>query len=89
MLYLAARHPDNPWYAKLLLIVVVAYVFSPVVLIPDLIPVLGYLNDLLLLPFGIAIALRLPPVLAQYRGKARKTLCGEVPGCRGAALQGH
>lgn len=71
-LYLAARHPGTPWYAKLLLGVVVAYALSPIDLIPDFIPVLGYLDDLVLLPLGIALAIRLipPPVLADCRTRA-------------------
>jgi len=71
-LYLAARHPGTPWYAKLLLAVVVAYALSPIDLIPDFIPVLGYLDDLVLLPLGIALAIRLipPPVLADCRARA-------------------
>jgi uncharacterized membrane protein YkvA (DUF1232 family) len=56
-LYLASRHPDTPWYAKLLVAAVVAYAFSPIDIIPDFIPVLGYLDDLLLVPMGIALAI--------------------------------
>ena len=53
-LYLAARHPKTPWYAKVFVSGVVAYAFSPIDLIPDFVPVLGYLDDLVLLPLGIA-----------------------------------
>ena len=60
-LYLAARHPDTPWYAKLFAALVAAYAFSPIDLIPDPIPVLGYLDDLVLLPFGIWITIKLIP----------------------------
>jgi uncharacterized membrane protein YkvA (DUF1232 family) len=52
-LWLAARDPRTPWYAKLLALVVAAYALSPVDLIPDFIPVLGYLDDLVLVPLGI------------------------------------
>lgn len=71
-LYLAARHPNTPWYAKLLVAGIVAYAFSPIDLIPDFIPVLGYLDDLILLPMGIALAIRLipPPVMAECRTRA-------------------
>jgi len=71
-LYLAARDPRTPWYAKLLIAGVVAYALSPIDLIPDFIPVLGYLDDLLLLPLGIYLALKLipTPVLADARLKA-------------------
>ena len=60
-LYLASRHPKTPWYAKLFVAGVVAYAFSPIDLIPDFIPVLGYLDDLILVPLGIVIALKLVP----------------------------
>jgi uncharacterized membrane protein YkvA (DUF1232 family) len=60
-LYLAARDPRVPWYAKATVVLVAGYAFSPIDLIPDFIPVLGYLDDLLLLPLGIALAVRLMP----------------------------
>ena len=71
-LYLAARDPRTPWYARLLALAVVAYAFSPIDLIPDPIPVLGYLDDLILVPAGIALTLRLipPDVLADARARA-------------------
>ncbi len=72
VLALAARHPDTPWYAKLLVIAVVAYALSPIDLIPDFIPVLGYLDELVLIPLGLALAIRLipPAVLAECRARA-------------------
>jgi uncharacterized membrane protein YkvA (DUF1232 family) len=60
-LYLAARDPRVPWYAKAVVALVAGYALSPIDLIPDFIPVLGYLDDLLLLPLGIALAIRLIP----------------------------
>jgi uncharacterized membrane protein YkvA (DUF1232 family) len=60
-LYIAARDPRVPWYAKLLIGLVLAYTFSPIDLIPDFVPVLGYLDDLLIVPLGIALALKLTP----------------------------
>ena len=60
-LYLAYRHPDTPWYARLLAICVVAYAASPIDLIPDVIPVLGYLDDLILVPLGLNLAIHLIP----------------------------
>ena len=76
-LYLAYKDPRVPWYARLFGICVVAYAFSPIDLIPDPIPVLGYLDDLVLVPLGIAIAIKLIPqdVMDECRGKARQ----EVP----------
>ncbi len=72
-LYFAARHPGTPWYAKLFLIAIVGYAFSPIDLIPDFIPVLGYLDEWILLPAGIALAIRMipPGVLADCRERAR------------------
>lgn len=57
----AYKHPETPFYIKLLAIVVVAYAFSPIDLIPDFIPILGYLDDIILVPLGIAILLKLIP----------------------------
>jgi uncharacterized membrane protein YkvA (DUF1232 family) len=71
-LAIASRDPRTPWYAKVLAICVVAYAFSPIDLIPDPIPVLGYLDDLILIPLGIALVLRLVPdeVMADARAHA-------------------
>jgi uncharacterized membrane protein YkvA (DUF1232 family) len=75
-LYFALRHPRTPKAAKLLAAAVVAYAFSPVDLIPDFIPFLGYVDDLVLLPVGIAAAMRLipPDVMAECRAQARRTV---------------
>lgn len=80
-LYLAYRDPRVPWYAKVLAAAVVAYAFSPVDLIPDFIPVLGYLDDLVLVPLGITLALRMIPedVLDRCRERARVDLGQEKP----------
>lgn len=70
-LFLACRDPRTPWYAKAFALCVVAYAFSPIDLIPDFIPVLGYLDDLLITPGGLWLAIRLipPEVLEEARGK--------------------
>ncbi|MCX7923734.1 MAG: YkvA family protein [Clostridia bacterium] len=60
-LYLAYKRPDVPWYAKLFVAIVVAYALSPIDLVPDFIPILGYLDDLILIPLGIALAVKLIP----------------------------
>lgn len=80
-LYLAARDPRTPWYAKLLVAGIVAYAFSPIDLIPDFVPVLGYLDDLVLIPMGIALAIKLIPhsVLAECRARANETLQNGKP----------
>ena len=65
-IYFAAKDPRTPWYAKALIFFVVAHTFSPIDLIPDFIPVLGYLDDLIITPLGIALAVRLiPPEVMQ------------------------
>jgi uncharacterized membrane protein YkvA (DUF1232 family) len=68
-LYFAFRDPRTPWAAKLVAILTVAYAFSPIDLIPDFVPVLGYLDDLIIVPAGIALAVKLipPEVLRQAR----------------------
>ena len=86
-LYLAARHPDTPWYAKVIVGGIVAYAFSPIDLIPDFIPVLGYLDDLVLIPLGIAAAIKMipPEVLAECRSRAEASMGGGRPVSRIAA----
>ncbi|MBS1230702.1 MAG: hypothetical protein H6R17_3979 [Proteobacteria bacterium] len=80
-LYLAARHPDTPWYAKLLVAAIVAYALSPIDLIPDFIPIVGYLDDLVLIPMGIAFAIKIipPPVLAECRARAQEFIVNGQP----------
>lgn len=86
-LYLAARHPETPWYARLLVAAIVAYALSPIDLIPDFIPVVGYLDDLILIPIGIALAIKLIPdsVLAECRARAIETMQNGKPQSRAAA----
>ena len=71
-LWLAARDPRTPWYAKAFALAIAAYALSPVDLIPDFIPVLGYLDDLIITPGGLWLAVRLipPEVLAEARSAA-------------------
>ena len=73
-LYLAYRDPRVPWYARLFAAGVVAYAISPIDLIPDFIPVLGYLDDLILVPLGIVLILRMipPEVMADCRERAKE-----------------
>jgi uncharacterized membrane protein YkvA (DUF1232 family) len=75
-LYLAARDPRVPWYTKVLALAVVGYALSPLDLIPDFVPIIGYLDDLILIPLGIALVLRLTPpgVLAECRVQAQQEL---------------
>lgn len=80
-LYLAYRDPRTPWFARIFTALVVAYAFSPIDLIPDFIPVLGYLDDLVIVPLGISIALRMIPaeVVAESRQKAQDRMHAGKP----------
>src|ERR1700748_1995011 len=71
-LYLAGRDPRVPWYAKALAVVIAGYALSPLDLIPDFIPVVGYLDDLILVPLGILVVIRLIPadIMAEHRATA-------------------
>ncbi len=75
-LYLAYQHPDTPWYARVWAFGVVAYAISPIDLIPDFIPILGFLDDAILLPVGIWIAIRLipPSVMTECRARSHDIL---------------
>ena len=87
-LYLASRDRRVPWTAKIVLIVVVAYALSPIDLIPDFIPVLGHLDDMILLPLGIALAIKLIPgeVWDECKTEARTRLDSDLPSSRTAAI---
>jgi uncharacterized membrane protein YkvA (DUF1232 family) len=71
---LAARHPQTPWYAKLIVAGCVAYALTPVDLIPDVIPVIGLLDDIVFIPIALAIAVRFipEPVLVDCRARSRE-----------------
>ena len=72
-LFLAARHPRTPWYAKAFVVAIVAYALSPIDLIPDFIPVLGLVDEIVLLPFAITLAIKMIPdeVMDECRARAR------------------
>ena len=80
-LYLAGRDPRVPWYAKAMALTTAAYAFSPIDLIPDFIPVLGYVDELFILPLFIWITVRLVPVdvMSELRGEADRRLSDELP----------
>jgi uncharacterized membrane protein YkvA (DUF1232 family) len=80
-IYLAYKDPRTPWYARVFAACVVGYAFSPIDLIPDPIPILGYLDDLVLVPLGVALALRMIPqtVLAECREKAQAAMSQGKP----------
>ena len=73
-LYLAARHPQTPWYARLVVAGFVAYAVTPVDLFPDAIPILGFVDDLIFVPVAVALAIRFVPsvVLAECRARAQE-----------------
>lgn len=85
-IYLTARDPRVPWYAKALALCVAGYALSPIDLIPDFVPILGYLDDLMIVPLGILAVVRLIPssVMAEHRAAA--SLAIERPVSRTATL---
>lgn len=87
-LALAYRDPRTPWTARAVTALVVAYALSPIDLIPDFVPVLGCLDDLILLPLGIGLALRLipPEVLAECRARAGEAMASGKPASRAAVV---
>ncbi len=80
-LYLAYKDPRTPWYAKVFSAVVVGYAFSPIDLIPDPIPILGYLDDLVLIPLGVFLAIKMIPaeVMTDSRRKAVEVTAQGMP----------
>lgn len=86
VVYFAARDPRTPWHARMVALLVAAYALSPIDLIPDFIPVLGYLDDLVLVPLGLALAMHLVPdeVIADARKRAATTM--QQPGSRRMAI---
>ena len=87
-LYLATRDPRVPWYAKAVAACVAAYALSPVDLIPDFIPVVGYIDDLILVPLGILLAIKLVPddVMVELRAKVETGTVGRPVSRSGAAV---
>lgn len=80
-IYLAYKDPRVPWYARLFAAGVIAYAFSPIDLVPDPIPILGYLDDLVLVPVGVALALKMIPenVMAECRERAETAMSEGKP----------
>src|SRR5918995_2921999 len=87
-LYLAYRHPRTPWYAKVFAALGVGYVFSPIDPIPDFIPGVGLLDEMVVVPIGVLIAAKKIPrqVMEECQEKAREVAKGEKPVNRGAAV---
>ena len=88
-LYFACRDPRVPWYAKALAVVVVAYAFSPIDLIPDFIPVIGYLDDIVLIPLGVvAVRAMIPAAVLEDCRERAKQLEEEPTSWTGAVVIG-
>ncbi|ODM26981.1 hypothetical protein A7W90_12575 [Clostridium sp. Bc-iso-3] len=87
-LYLAYKKKETPLIAKVFTVIVVAYALSPVDLIPDFIPVLGYLDDFILIPMGVAIALKLIPaeIMEECRKEAEMKLKNDIPEAKVAGV---
>ena len=88
VVWYAARDPRLPWPVRLLALAVAAYALSPIDLIPDFIPVLGYLDDLVVVPLGIALVIKLAPapVLADARARASRAAQRPVSRCAAAVI---
>src|SRR5215218_1998623 len=87
-LYLAYRHPRTPWYAKVFAALIVGYVFSPIDPIPDFIPGVGLLDEMVVVPIGVLLAAKMipPDVFEECREKAREVAEGEKPVSRVPAV---
>ena len=87
-LFLAYHHDDVPWTAKVITVIVVSYALSPIDLIPDFIPILGYLDDLILLPLGIILAIKLIPkaIWEECKIEARQSTLKSLPRSKIAAM---
>lgn len=87
-LWLAARDPRTPWYARALAMALAAYALSPIDLIPDFVPLLGYLDDAILLPIGILVVIRLIPaeIMAECRARAAEAAARPVSRVAAAAI---
>lgn len=83
--WLAARDPRTPWFAKMLALVVAAYAVSPIDLIPDFIPVLGYIDDIIIVPLGIFLVVKLIPPVVMKEHRATADEASERPISRIAA----
>lgn len=86
VVYFAARDPRTPWAVRLLALSVAAYALSPIDLIPDFIPVLGYLDDLVIVPLGLLLVLRLVPHEVMASAQERASIAAERPVSRAVAV---
>ena len=84
--YFAARDARTPWLVRLLALLVAAYALSPIDLIPDFIPVLGYLDDLIIVPIGLVVVLRLVPEEVKQSARGRAAALASRPTSRAMAM---
>lgn len=84
--YFAARDPRTPWFVRLLALLVAAYALSPIDLVPDFIPVLGYLDDLIIVPLGLILVLRLVPEEVKRSARAQALALANRPTSRVMAI---
>jgi uncharacterized membrane protein YkvA (DUF1232 family) len=85
VVYYAARDPRTPWFARVLAFAVAAYALSPIDLVPDFIPVLGYLDDLVIVPLGLMLVLRLSPREVLVASRIKAEAAADRPVSRGMA----
>ncbi|HSM11068.1 MAG TPA: YkvA family protein [Lysobacter sp.] len=85
VVYFAARDPRTPWLVRLLALFIAAYALSPIDLIPDFIPVLGYLDDLIIVPLGLVLVLRLVPAEVMLAARAKAAIAADLPVSRAMA----
>lgn len=86
VVYFAARDPGTPWWVRVIALLVAAYALSPIDLIPDFIPVLGYIDDLLIVPLGVLLVLRLIPPEVRRAAKERALAVADKPTSRVTAV---
>lgn len=86
IVYFAARDPRTPWFIRLLALMVAAYALSPIDLIPDFIPVIGYLDDLIVIPLGLLVVLRFVPPAVKLSAQRRASAALERPVSRAMAI---
>ncbi|QGW66270.1 DUF1232 domain-containing protein [Lysobacter soli] len=86
VVWFAARDPRTPWFPRLLALAVAAYALSPIDLIPDFIPVLGYLDDVILVPLGVWLVLRMVPAGVIADSQAKAAAVADRPVSRGMAV---
>jgi uncharacterized membrane protein YkvA (DUF1232 family) len=83
VVYFAARDPRTPWFVRIIAVIVAAYALSPIDLIPDFIPVLGYLDDLVIIPLGLALVVRLTPAEVMLSAREQAKIASDRPVSRG------